>query len=119
MADALDMLADASAYAIALLAVTRGTFFKARAALWSGTILLLLGVGILAKVARKWLHGDEPQGTIMMAFLLLSLMVNVTSCVYLLLFAKAKCICVPYGFLSRQMSSPTLVVFLPARWSVF
>lgn len=78
MADALDMLADASAYAIALLAVTRGTSFKVHAARWSGTILFLLGVGILAEVAWKWLHGSEPQGTIMMAFSLLSLMVNVT-----------------------------------------
>ncbi len=78
MADALDMLADASAYAIALLAVNRGTFFKVQAARWSGTILLLLGVGILAEVAWKCLHGNEPQGTIMMAFSLLSLLVNVS-----------------------------------------
>lgn len=78
MADALDMLADASAYAIALLAVSRGTSFKVRAARWSGTILLLLGVGILAEVAWKWMHGSEPQGTLMMAFSLLSLIVNVT-----------------------------------------
>lgn len=78
MADALDMLADASAYAIGLLAVTRGASFKVYAARWSGMILLLLGVGILAEVAWKWLHGSEPQGILMMAFSLLSLVVNVT-----------------------------------------
>ena len=44
IADALDMLADASAYAIALMAIERSGLFKARAADLSGTILLILGV---------------------------------------------------------------------------
>lgn len=77
MADALDMLADASAYALGLMAVNRSATFKKNSARWSGSVLLLLGLGIVVEVARKWLHGSDPQGLIMMVFALLSLFVNV------------------------------------------
>ena len=78
MADALDMLADASAYALALLAVSRGAVFKRNAARWSGSLLLILGVGIVLDVVRRGLYGSEPAGLAMMAFSLASLAVNVT-----------------------------------------
>ena len=39
MADALDMLADASAYGLGLLAVTRGAAFKRNSPRWSGALL--------------------------------------------------------------------------------
>lgn len=78
MADALDMLADASAYALALLAVARGPAFKRNAARWSGSLLLLLGAGILFNVARSGLFGSEPLGPAMMLFSLVSLAVNIT-----------------------------------------
>lgn len=42
IADSLDMLADTAAYALALLAVTRGLAFKRDAARWSGWLLLIL-----------------------------------------------------------------------------
>ena len=47
MADALDMLSDASAYAIGLVAIGRTARFKANAAYVSGGVLLLLGLGLL------------------------------------------------------------------------
>ena len=50
LADALDMLADAAAYSIALLAIGRSVLFKTRAATLSGSILLLLGIGVLFEV---------------------------------------------------------------------
>lgn len=78
MADALDMLADASAYALALLAVSRGVLFKRYAARWSGSLLLILGIGIVLDVVRRGLFGSEPLGQAMMAFSLASLAVNVT-----------------------------------------
>jgi cation diffusion facilitator family transporter len=77
MADALDMLADASAYALALLAVTRTTTFKQKAAHWSGSVLLILGAGIILDVVRRGLLGSEPQGPVMMVFSVASLVVNV------------------------------------------
>ncbi|MDE2600449.1 MAG: cation transporter [Rhodocyclaceae bacterium] len=78
MADALDMLADASAYALALFAASRGTPFKRIAARWSGSLLLILGAGIVLDVARRGLVGSEPLGPAMMAFSLASLAINVT-----------------------------------------
>lgn len=78
MADALDMLADASAYALALLAVSRGAVFKRNAARWSGSLLLILGIGIALDVIRRGMYGSEPLGPVMMAFSLASLAVNVT-----------------------------------------
>lgn len=78
MADALDMLADASAYAIALMAVTRGPAFKRNAARWSGTLLVFLGAGILLDVLRRGLIGSEPKGLAMMAYSIVSLAVNST-----------------------------------------
>jgi Co/Zn/Cd efflux system component len=78
LADALDMLSDASAYAIALLAVGRSAGFKAGAAKLSGSLLLLLGVGVLAEVGRRALYGSDPEGAFMMATAALALVVNAT-----------------------------------------
>lgn len=77
IADSFDMLADASAYALALLAVTRGALFKQNAARWSGWLLLILGAGIVGDVIRRGLWGSEPQGLVMMTFSVVSLIVNV------------------------------------------
>jgi len=56
LADALDMLADASAYAIALVAIVRAAAFKRRAALASGTVLALLGAGVMLDAIRRAHH---------------------------------------------------------------
>ena len=78
MADALDMLADVSAYTLALMAVTRTAAFKRYGARWSGALLLILGLGIVIDVVRRALLGSEPEGHVMMAFSLVSLAVNVS-----------------------------------------
>ena len=78
IADALDMLADASAYAIALGAVGRSARFKAGAATLSGSLLLLLGVMVLLDVGRRALLGSEPESAVMMAVAFVSLLVNAT-----------------------------------------
>ena len=57
LADALDMLSDATAYAIGLIAIGRTARFKANAAWLSGSVLLVLGVGVLIEVGRRVLHG--------------------------------------------------------------
>ena len=56
LADALDMLSDAAAYAIALMAIGRSALFKVRAATLSGSILLVLGVGVLVEVGRRLIY---------------------------------------------------------------
>jgi cation diffusion facilitator family transporter len=78
IADALDMLADAFAYAIALGAVGRSARFKAGAATLSGSLLLLLGVMVLLDVGRRALLGSEPESAVMMAVAFVSLLVNAT-----------------------------------------
>ena len=53
MADALDMGTDAVAYALALMAITRGQAFKQDTARWTGAVLILLGSGIVVEVTRR------------------------------------------------------------------
>lgn len=76
LADALDMLCDASAYAIALIAIGRTALFKIRAATLSGGILLVLGVGVLVEVGRRLIYGADPLSEWMIGTALLSLVVN-------------------------------------------
>lgn len=78
LADALDMLSDATAYAIALLAIGRSVLFKIRAATLSGGILFVLGVAVLFEVGRRVNYGAEPLSEWMIATALLSLAVNLT-----------------------------------------
>ena len=78
LADALDMLSDATAYAIGLVAIGRTARFKANAAWLSGSILLVLGIGVLIEVGRRVIHGAEPLSGWMIGTALLSLVVNVT-----------------------------------------
>jgi cation diffusion facilitator family transporter len=76
IADGLDMLADASAYAIALAAVGRGGRFKANAAMLSGVLLLILGAGVIVDVARRFISGEPPEGLWMICIAALALAVN-------------------------------------------
>lgn len=76
LADALDMLTDAIAYALALMAISRGPAFKRNAARWSGGVLILLGAGIVAEVVRRWFYGSEPVGLVMMMYSAASFAVN-------------------------------------------
>lgn len=77
LADALDMFADATAYAIGLAAFGRAALFKARAARVSGAVLALLGAGVLIEISRRAGQGAEPVSGVMMATASLSLLVNV------------------------------------------
>lgn len=77
LADGVDMLADAAAYGLALLAVQRGLAFKRNAARFTGATLLLLGLGTIAEVVRRWYAGSEPVGAVMVAYALVAFAVNV------------------------------------------
>jgi len=77
IADGLDMLADATAYAIALVAISRSGLFKANAAAASGSLLLLLGLGVLVDVARRFVSGETPHGFWMIGVAAVALAVNV------------------------------------------
>ena len=77
IADSLDMLADAAAYIIGLFAIGRSLRFKAIAANLSGTLLLILGIGILIEIGRRAWLGSAPESITMIAVACISLAVNV------------------------------------------
>lgn len=76
IADGLDMLADAIAYAIALATAGRTKLFKAAAARTSGFVLLALGIVVLLDVIRRLLTGEVPEGWIMIAVAAVAFTVN-------------------------------------------
>lgn len=76
LADAFDMLADATGYVVAMFAIGRTVLFKKNAAWWNGTMLILLGAGVIGEVVHRYFAGSDPQGLLIMAFALLSLIVN-------------------------------------------
>ena len=83
IADALDMLADASVYGVAIYAVTRTVREKAWAAALSGVTELVLALGVLLEVVRRFAYGSEPVSGLMVAVSLLALVANV-ACMVLL-----------------------------------
>ena len=83
IADSLDMLADAGIYGLALYAVGRHAGHKLRAARLSGWLQVLLALGAMTEVLRRFLFGSEPQAPLMMGIALLALVANV-SCLALL-----------------------------------
>ena len=78
LADAFDMLADATAYAVAFWAVGRSMRHQQMAARWNGAMLVALGLGIIGEVVRRWITPNEPVGALIMGFATLSLLVNGT-----------------------------------------
>ena len=68
---------------MALYAVGRAVALQLRAARLAGVIQLLLALGALAEVGRRFLFGSEPASVPMMGIGLLALIANVT-CLYLI-----------------------------------
>lgn len=62
---ALDNLADAAVYAVSLYAVGRTVVAKTRAASLSGWLLIILALGLLGEVLRRFSVGAEPIGLAM------------------------------------------------------
>jgi cation diffusion facilitator family transporter len=83
LADAFDMLADASGYIVALFAIGRSAKFKTNAAKWNGLMLILLGLGVVGEAIHRFIVGSEPQGLLIIGFATLSLIVN--GCVLIML----------------------------------
>ena len=67
MGAALDNLADAGVYTVSLYAVGRTAVAKARVARLSGTLLIVLGLGLLVEVLRRFFAGADPVGLAMIA----------------------------------------------------
>lgn len=65
LADSVDMLGDAIVYGFSLYVVGRGAAWQARAALLKGIIMATFGVGVLAQVSFKIVHGLVPAAEVM------------------------------------------------------
>ena len=78
IADALDMFADASVYGLALYVVGRSSKMKLRVAHLSGWLQMMLALGALSEVLRRFIFGSEPVSTLMISFGLLALLANVS-----------------------------------------
>lgn len=77
IADSLDMLADASVYALALFVVGKGVISQSRSARASGWLQIILGVGVLLEVFRRLILGEPPESLLMISVGLLALIANV------------------------------------------
>lgn len=76
IADSLDMLADAMVYALALYAVGHSIKQKLRVAHLTGWLQLILALGALSEVLRRYIFGSHPASELMMSIGLLALIAN-------------------------------------------
>lgn len=79
IADSLDMFADAAVYGLALYAVGGAARLKVRAAHIAGWLQLVLALGALGEVLRRFIQGSEPVSELMMTMGLIALVANVAS----------------------------------------
>jgi len=79
MADSLDMLADAFIYGLGLFALGRATIWKNRAAMSSGVLQLLLGIGVAVQAVVRMSMDYLPDPTTMGIFGVLALVANTIS----------------------------------------
>jgi len=70
------MFADAAVYGLALYAVGRSVSLQVRAAHLAGVLQLILALGVLVEVFRRFVFGSEPESLIMMAVAFLALLAN-------------------------------------------
>lgn len=77
IADALDMLADALVYGLALVATTRGSGWHLTSARWSGRLQIALGCLALAESLRRFLMPIDPAGLTMVGVGTVALGANV------------------------------------------
>jgi hypothetical protein len=77
IADSLDMFADAAVYGVALYAVGHSARMKLRAAHFAGWLQVILALGALSEVVRRFVFGSDPHSSLMMSFGLVALAANV------------------------------------------
>lgn len=63
----LDMLADAVIYGVSLYAVDKPARLKLKTAHFSGWLPLVLALGVIFEVVRRFLYGGEPVSELMMS----------------------------------------------------
>ena len=87
IADSLDMFADAAVYGLAIFAVGRSVKMKLRTAHLSGWLQVILALGALSEVLRRFIFGSEPASELMIGIGLIALIANI-SCLALIFNKK-------------------------------
>ncbi|HAO26011.1 MULTISPECIES: cation transporter [unclassified Methylophaga] len=75
--ESLDNFADAAVYGIALYAVGHSIKMQVRAAQFAGVLQLILALGVLAEVLRRFVFGSEPESVTMMAVAFVAMIANI------------------------------------------
>ena len=70
-------------YGLALYAVGHSVKMQVRAAHLAGVLQLILAVGVLAEVVRRFVFGSEPESLVMMGIAFIALIAN-TTCLLLI-----------------------------------
>ncbi len=83
-ADALDFLGDGLITLLALLAISRGSLWRARAAMLQGVFLTLLAIGIIISALYRASEQKMPQAGVMSTLGLVALAANVVSALILI-----------------------------------
>ncbi|WP_304639547.1 cation transporter [Pseudomonas sp.] len=81
--ESLDNFADALVYGLALYAVGHSVRMQVRAAHLAGVLQLILAVGVLVEVVRRFVFGSEPESLVMMVIAFVALIAN-TTCLLLI-----------------------------------
>ena len=81
--ESLDNFADAAVYGLALYAVGHSVKMQVRAAHVAGVLQLILALGVLAEVVRRFVFGSEPESLVMMVIAFIALIAN-TTCLLLI-----------------------------------
>lgn len=76
VANAVDNASDAAVYALSYVAVGRSDRWRTYAATLSGVLLLLLAIGVVIEVVRRFTSGAEPIGGAMIAMAIVAAAIN-------------------------------------------
>ncbi|KHL25360.1 RND transporter [Croceibacterium mercuriale] len=79
LANGLDNSSDALVYGLSLLALVRSRKWKRGAARFSGVMLLVFSVGVIADAVHRFVEGSEPGGGMMIAIAAVAAVVNLFS----------------------------------------
>lgn len=75
-ANAVDNASDAAVYGLSYIAVGRSQRWRTAAAMLSGILLMLLAVGVVIEVIRRFISGAEPISGAMIAMAIVALAIN-------------------------------------------
>lgn len=76
LANGLDNASDAAVYGLSVLAITRSPSWKRGAARFSGVMLLIFAVGVMADAVQRFLNGSSPGGALMIGMAIVAGGVN-------------------------------------------